>query len=131
MRAWTAARRLGRSTEEARFTLIELQVALMIAVLIASFIPGALRLGKRVWETDKAFEERAGLSAFMRYAEQRLAEAMLVYRRGGGLEFAVDFAGEPGRVSFIALAPAARKSVSPERATGPERASCRRWGKSA
>jgi prepilin-type N-terminal cleavage/methylation domain-containing protein len=41
---------------QAGFTLIELLVSLMIVGLIISFIPGTLRLGQRVWETDRALE---------------------------------------------------------------------------
>jgi general secretion pathway protein J len=91
---------------QAGFTLIEMLVSLMILVLILSFIPGTLRIGQRVWETDEAFEDRAALSSFRRYAEQRIAEAMPVHRRDRSGAVSIEFTGEPERMAFIAPAAA-------------------------
>jgi general secretion pathway protein J len=97
--------RLGPSLRQAGFTLVELLISLTLLAVIVSFIPGALRIGQRVWEKDDAIERRAALSTFRRYVEQRLAEAMPVHSRdGGGLRIA--FTGEADRLGFIAPAEA-------------------------
>ena len=96
-----AGNRIGGG--QAGFTLVELLVSLMLLTLILSFIPGTLRIGQRVWETDDRFEQRAGLSAFRRYVEQRLAEAIPIQRREeSGLR--VEFIGEPRHLGFVAPA---------------------------
>jgi general secretion pathway protein J len=88
---------------QAGFTLIEVIVSLMLLTLILSFIPGALRMGQRMWEKDEDFERRAALSTFRRYVEQRMAEAMPIHRRDrAGLQ--VEFIGETDRIAFIASA---------------------------
>jgi general secretion pathway protein J len=90
---------------EGGFSLLEVLVSLMLLALILSFIPGTLRIGQRVWETDEDFERRAALSTFRRYVEQRLAEAMPIHRRDrSGLR--IEFAGESDRVAFVAPAEA-------------------------
>jgi general secretion pathway protein J len=90
---------------QAGFTLVELLVSLMLLTLILSFIPGTLRIGQRVWETDDRFEQRAGLSALGRYVEQRLAEAIPIQQREeSGLR--LEFIGEPRHLGFIAPAAA-------------------------
>lgn len=91
---------------EAGFTLLELLVSLMILALIFSFFPGALSIGKRVWETDEAFEKHAALSSFRRYVENRLSEAMPIYRRDSAARLQIEFTGEPDRLTFIAPAAA-------------------------
>lgn len=91
---------------EGGFTLIELLVSLMILTLIISFIPGALRIGQRVWEVDRIAEDRAALSAFRRYVEQRIAEAMPIHRRERGGAVRVEFAGGPDSMVFVAPAAA-------------------------
>ncbi len=90
----------------AGFTIIELLVSLTILALILSFLPGTLRMGQRVWETDETFEQRAALSAFQRYVEQRLAEAMPIYWRDGARGLRIEFEGESGRIVFVAPAEA-------------------------
>lgn len=91
---------------QAGFTIIELLISLTILTLIMAFIPGTLRIGQRVWDVDQSLERREALSAFRRYVEQRLAEAMPIYLRDrtGGLS--VEFTGEAGRISFVAPAAA-------------------------
>jgi hypothetical protein len=83
-----------------------LLVSLMILAIILSFIPGTLRIGQRVWETDEVFEHRAALSAFRRYVEQRLAEAMPIHLRDRAGGVRVQFTGAPDRVAFVAPAAA-------------------------
>jgi general secretion pathway protein J len=87
---------------QAGFTLIELLVSLMIVGLIISFIPGTLRLGQRVWETDRALEWSAGVSAFRRYVENRLTEAIPIYLRDPDRGLFMEFSGGPKRISFVA-----------------------------
>jgi prepilin-type N-terminal cleavage/methylation domain-containing protein len=94
------------SDPQGGFTVIELLISLMILTLILSFIPGTLRMGRRVWETDEVLEQRAGLSSFRRYVEQRLAEAMPIHLRNRAQEVRVEFIGEPGRLAFVAPAAA-------------------------
>jgi general secretion pathway protein J len=92
-------------SREAGFTLVEMLVSLMLLTLIMSFIPGTLRIGQRVWETDDRFERRAGLAAFRRYVEQRLAEAIPIQQREeSGLR--MEFTGEPDHLAFVAPAAA-------------------------
>jgi general secretion pathway protein J len=91
---------------QAGFTIIELLVSLMIVGLIISFIPGTLRLGQRVWETDRALEWSAGLSAFRRYVEHRLTEAIPIYLRDPDRGLFMEFSGGPERISFVAPASA-------------------------
>lgn len=93
-----------RPDREAGFTLIELLVSLMLLTLVLSFIPGVLRIGQRAWETDDAFQRRAGLAAFRRYLEQRLAEAMPIHRRDRTSVLNIEFTGEPHHLVFIAPA---------------------------
>jgi general secretion pathway protein J len=87
---------------QAGFTIVELLISLTILTMIMAFIPGTLRIGQRVWEVDQSFERREALSAFRRYVEQRLAEAMPISLRDrtGGLS--IEFTGESGRISFVA-----------------------------
>jgi prepilin-type N-terminal cleavage/methylation domain-containing protein len=85
------------------FTLIEVIVSLMLLTLILSFIPGTLRIGQRVWETDDDFERRAALSTFRRYVQQRLAEAIPIHLRERGT-LRIEFIGEADRVAFVAPA---------------------------
>jgi general secretion pathway protein J len=96
----------GLAHSQAGFTIVELLVSLTILTLIIAFIPGTLRIGQRVWEVDRTFERREALSTFRRYVEQRLAEAMPFYLRDrtGGVR--IEFAGEPGRLVFVAPAAA-------------------------
>jgi prepilin-type N-terminal cleavage/methylation domain-containing protein len=91
---------------QAGFTLIELLVSLMIVGLIISFIPGTLRLGQRVWETDRALEWSAGVSAFRRYVEHRLTEAIPIYLRDPDRGLFMEFSGGPERIRFVAPAAA-------------------------
>ena len=91
---------------QAGFTIVELLVSLTILTLILAFIPGTLRIGQRVWEVDRTFERREGLSSFRRHVEQRLAEAMPIYFRSRTGEVRIEFAGEPGRLAFVAPAAA-------------------------
>jgi type II secretory pathway component PulJ len=100
-----AHRRDAGPEREGGFSVLEMLVSLMLLGLILSFIPGTLRIGQRVWETDEDFERRAALSTFRRYVEQRLAEAMPIHRRDrSGLR--IEFAGEPDRIAFVAPAEA-------------------------
>jgi general secretion pathway protein J len=92
------------SDPQAGFTIVELLVSLTILTLILAFIPGTLRIGQRVWEVDQTFERREALSTFRRYVEQRLAEAMPIYLRDRAAELRIEFAGEPGRLAFVAPA---------------------------
>lgn len=89
---------------EAGFTVLEMLVSLLILALVMSFLPGALRLSSRVWESDAVFSRAEGTAAFLRVAEERLAEAMPVFTRDATKGLRVEFAGEPGRVSFVARA---------------------------
>jgi prepilin-type N-terminal cleavage/methylation domain-containing protein len=98
--------RHGKGSRQAGFTLVELLVSLMILAIILSFIPGTLRIGQRVWETDEIFERRAALSAFRRYVEQRLAEAMPINLRDRVQGVRIVFSGAPDRVAFVAPAAA-------------------------
>lgn len=88
--------------EDAGFTIVELLVSLMILVMIMSLLPGALRLGHRVWENDEKFERHAAISSFQRMAEQRLAETIPVHLRDAVQGQRLDFLGAPDRVAFIA-----------------------------
>lgn len=88
----------------AGFTVIELLVSLMILAMIVSLMPDALRLGRRVWENDEAFERHAAIASFQRAAEQRLAEAMPIFSSGAALARRIDFEGAADRVSFVAPA---------------------------
>jgi general secretion pathway protein J len=101
----SAALRHRRRSPQAGFTLVELLVSLTLLALIMSFIPGTLRIGQRVWESDDRFERRAGLAAFARYVEDRLAEAMPIQQREStGLR--VEFTGEARYLAFVAPATA-------------------------
>jgi prepilin-type N-terminal cleavage/methylation domain-containing protein len=91
---------------QAGFTLLELLISLMILSFILSLIPGTLRIGQRVWETDDAFEQRDSLNTFRRYLEDRLAEALPIYMRERSMSLRMEFTGEPGRVAFVAQASA-------------------------
>ncbi len=93
-----------RDARQAGFTVLEVLVCVMILALILSFLPGTLRVGQRVWETDDAFARRAGLSAFCRHVEQRLTEAMPIYRRTQAGTLRMEFDGAPDRLSFVAPA---------------------------
>lgn len=96
----------ARGDGQAGFTLVEVLVSLVILALILSLIPAALRIGQRVWETDDAFARRQGLASFRRSIEQRLTEALPIHIRDRALGLRIEFAGEPGRLSFIAPAAA-------------------------
>jgi general secretion pathway protein J len=91
---------------QAGFTLLELLISLVILTLILSFIPGTLRMGQRVWETEDRYAQRAALDSFRRYVEQRMTEAIPINVRDLRLGLHIEFTGEPGRVIFIAPAPA-------------------------
>ncbi|WP_088343225.1 MULTISPECIES: prepilin-type N-terminal cleavage/methylation domain-containing protein [Rhodomicrobium] len=91
---------------QAGFTLVELLISLVILSLILSLIPATLRIGRRVWETDDAFERRQGLDSFRRYVEQRLTEALPIHLRDRARGLRIEFSGEPGRLSFVAPAAA-------------------------
>jgi general secretion pathway protein J len=90
---------------EAGFTVAELLVSLVILALILSLLPGTLRMGRRVWETDAAFSRHEAAAAFRRAAEERLAGAMPVFVRDPVKGLHVEFQGEPDRVAFVASAP--------------------------
>jgi prepilin-type N-terminal cleavage/methylation domain-containing protein len=98
--------RRGRADRQAGFTILELLISLMILSFILSLIPGTLRIGQRVWETDDAFEQRDSLDTFRRYIEDRLTEALPIYQRDRTLNLRMEFTGDPGRVAFVAQASA-------------------------
>jgi general secretion pathway protein J len=90
---------------DAGFTVAELLVSLVILALVLSLLPGSLRLGQRVWETDAAFSRHEAAAAFRRAAGERLAAAMPVFVRDPLKGLRIEFQGEPDRVTFIATAP--------------------------
>jgi hypothetical protein len=81
-------------------------ISLSILALVMSFLPGALRLSSRVWESDAIFSRAEGVAAFRRVAEERLAGTMPIFVRDPSKGLRVEFEGEPGRVAFAARAPA-------------------------
>jgi prepilin-type N-terminal cleavage/methylation domain-containing protein len=87
------------------FTVAEMLVSLIILALVMSFLPGTLRLGQRIWETDGALSRQEGVAAFRRAAGERLAAAMPVFVRDPLKGLRIEFQGEPDRVTFIAAAP--------------------------
>ena len=89
---------------QAGFTIIELLVSLVILALILSFLPGTLRIGKRVWEVQDNLEQIAAHSAFHHYVEQRLVEAMPVFNRDRSGRIQIYFDGGPNSVRFVAPA---------------------------
>lgn len=89
----------------AGFTVVEMLVSLMVLALMMSFLPGALRLSARVWESDAVYTQAEGVAAFRRVAEERLAGTMPVFTRDPVKGLRVEFAGESDRVSFVARAP--------------------------
>lgn len=90
---------------DAGFTVVELLVSLVILALVMSFLPGTLRIGQRVWESDAAFSRHEAMASFRRVAEDRLTETMPVFARNRALGLRLDFSGEPNKVAFIAPAP--------------------------
>lgn len=97
----TGTAHVGR---DAGFTVAELLISLAILALTLALLPGTLRLGRRVWETDAVLSRQEAVAAFRRAAEERLAGAMPVFVRDpNGVR--IEFQGEPERVAFVASAP--------------------------
>ena len=95
-------RRLAR--KDAGFTVVELLVSLVILALVMSFLPGTLRLGRRVWESDAVFLREEAITSFRRVIEERLTGTMPIFIRDAARGVRIEFTGEPDRVVFVSTA---------------------------
>lgn len=92
---------------ERGYTLIELLVVLALLGLIAIAMSGGMRFGARVWERTGAvveeFEQTQGAQALLRSALSRVTPRL--FDPTAPAESV--FTGEPSRMTFTAIAPAA------------------------
>lgn len=93
---------------EAGFTLLELMVTLTLASLLSVLLFGGLRLGARAWDRSEArgagTDELGTVQALLR---REIEEAYPLYLTTDPLHPAIDFAGDPDSMTFLAPAPQA------------------------
>lgn len=89
---------------QAGFTVVELLTSLAILALILSFLPGTLRVGQRVWETQEQFSRIGGQTAFYNYVQKRLSGAMPVFSRDQTGRPQIAFEGRATTVRFVSRA---------------------------
>jgi general secretion pathway protein J len=89
-------------TTEDGFTLVELLVALTLMGLLSLVLFGGLHFGRRVWEASEA-ETAADnrIRAFQVAFAELLARAYPEVNKGDPSRRAIEFAGEPARISFL------------------------------
>ena len=98
-RATAISRRLPR---DAGLTLVELLVALALASLTMTLLPGALRLANRAWEAQAELERSSEVALALHAIEQRLASAQPVYEVDTRLRsVAVAFKGTATMLEFV------------------------------
>lgn len=91
--------------EDAGFTLIELLVSLALLALILLALPAALRLSGRTSEISSDLDRVTATRIAMAFIEQRLSQAMPLYRRGDDGRLQIFFRGQPDSVSFVSASP--------------------------
>lgn len=91
---------------DAGFSLIELVVSLAIFALVASLLPGTLRLSNRMWRASEADTSRQATTALLAAAERAISQAMPLFRTDAGGAVEIDFVGFSDGVRFIAPATA-------------------------
>jgi len=92
-----------RTSARAGFTLLELLLSLAILSLITGSIVGGLHLGKRAFETGKAYEEVNEVEEAARALASQLASASAVYVTSPDKMQVVGFLGQPDGCRFLAL----------------------------
>ena len=95
-----------RRNREAGFSLIEVLVSVALLALILTALPQALKLGKRGLDVSKELDLDSEANAALFYVEQRLTQAMPLYRHGDDGRLQIFFIGNHDRVTFVAPSPA-------------------------
>jgi len=95
------------------FTLIEIQIALLLLVMIMGLLFGALHMASRSWKTGQALnekiEEKRLVAEFLRKQINQIIPILWVDGNGSDLIFR----GEPGAMLFVGKLPANRLSGLP------------------
>jgi general secretion pathway protein J len=97
---WPRADRAGR---EGGFTLIELLVAMTLLGLVAAVLAGGLRLGVRVWETERVRSEAGADVEAVQGFLRRLVQQATPYHDAKETEVA--FEGRADGMTFVAPLP--------------------------
>lgn len=92
------------SAQDDGFTIVELLVAFVIASLVLTLIPGALRLNDRVWDAQKTTETTSAHATLDRYLDSRLSAAREIFERTDNGDVRLLFEGGADHVQFTAPA---------------------------
>jgi prepilin-type N-terminal cleavage/methylation domain-containing protein len=94
-------RRIAALRTDSGFTLVELLVSLLLLVIMLALINGALRFGRRAWETNDQIERAQSLTAFRNLLAQRLTETLPLLSWDDSGVPQPSFHGAPDQITFL------------------------------
>lgn len=92
-------------SEEEGFTLVEALVALMLSVLVLSFLSAGLHFSLKAWQTSDNFDRMSQVEAARDFLRRTLAAAEPVRVRGKDGELRLAFTGDSRRLEFVTALP--------------------------
>lgn len=90
---------------EEGFTLVEALVALMLSVLVLSFLSAGLHFSLKAWRTSDNFDRLSQVEAARGFLRRMLASAEPVRVRGKDGELRLAFTGDSRRLEFVTTLP--------------------------